>query len=246
MPERLAIWIDIEGFSFLHENHNIQALVILGRLVEDLYLIGSQVYIESPDRLFIHQYGDGFIIVSDFIEDSPKRFLAIALVLMKSLLSLGGLARAGISSGDFADVSGCLPESVQGVMKDRGLPVGRGRMTITQVMGGALINAHKVAADGPRGPSLRIDSKFHRQLSGIDGLVLMDQTASSIGVNWLVSDLPLADSIAATIRGQAFDVEQLRKNLEWYIRKFGSGLKYSWIKTGIKLLRQPAPHRGGL
>ena len=65
MSARWAIWIDIEGFKFLHAAHNIPALRILGRLIEDIYLIGNNVFPEAPERLFAHQLGDGIVMVSD-------------------------------------------------------------------------------------------------------------------------------------------------------------------------------------
>lgn len=236
MPERLSIWIDIEGFSFLHENFNPQAMLILGRLVEDLYLIGSRVYPESPDRLFIHQFGDGFVVVTDFMEESLDRIVSVAVALMKSVLSYGGLARAGISSGDFADITGCLPDSLRNILENRALPVGRGRMTITSVMGGALINAHRAAADGLSGPSLRIDSKFRERILAIEGLVINDETDKTISLNWLKSEMPQVNQILETIRGNGFSPDLLSRKLREYIGRFDDKLTDDWKSTADRLL----------
>ena len=154
MPDRLAIWIDVEGFKHLHAHHMAPALRILGRLAEDIYLVASKLYPDNPKCLYVHHAGDGFLIVADINDTTPDRFIAIAIALMRSLLSFSGVARAGVSSGDFADIFMCYPKSVQDAYDNtsRGLPVGNGTMSIMRVMGGALINAHSTAGDGHSGP----------------------------------------------------------------------------------------------
>lgn len=63
--ERWSIYIDIEGFSALYGQEN-QVLQALGVLAEGILFIGRECYPKTPDRLFAHQTGDGFIIVSKF------------------------------------------------------------------------------------------------------------------------------------------------------------------------------------
>ncbi|NQT96477.1 MAG: hypothetical protein HQ562_01920 [Candidatus Marinimicrobia bacterium] len=236
MSERWSIWIDIEGFKFLHDARNTQALLLLGRLIEDIFLIGSKVFPDDPDRLFIHQVGDGLIIVSDFMEDSLERAVAIAIVLVQSLLSYGGLARAGISSGDFADITGCYPPTIRENQNDGYLRVGRGVMSITKVMGGALVNAFSIAHDGPSGPMIRYDLKLWDRICGLENLKTMDKTDMSIGINWYSSDVPLVDDIAKNIRENKFEKVLLKRNLEWYLNEFDSQLSENWKSTARKIL----------
>ena len=161
---RWAIFIDIEGFSFF-ENvidfyRSVETILIT------LYLIGSKVYKETPERLFAHHIGgDGFLIISEFAEKNLSRPIAITTILLRSLVLNGFVGKAGISVGDFADISGCwsefykliendLPklkgdfgEYVDPAFKDRTrISIGEGLLLPISVMGGALINSYKTQA----------------------------------------------------------------------------------------------------
>ena len=69
---RWAINIDLEGFGNLYDKEDL-VLLSLCELMEGIFRIGTQYYPEPPDRIFAHQIGDGFIIVSDFPEDTLDR-----------------------------------------------------------------------------------------------------------------------------------------------------------------------------
>src|SRR5439155_1670895 len=64
---RWAIYIDIEGFSAIYSKDEVRALRGLGAVMEAVYRIGSTVCAERPNRLFVHQTGDGFVVVSDWV-----------------------------------------------------------------------------------------------------------------------------------------------------------------------------------
>ena len=66
---RWAIYIDIEGFSSIFTTNSTRAISLLGTLMKYIHLIGCNIYPKSPERLFAHQFGDGFLIVSDFPEE---------------------------------------------------------------------------------------------------------------------------------------------------------------------------------
>jgi len=236
LSDRWAIWIDIEGFKFLHAAHNTPALRILGRLLEDIYLIGNKVYPEAPNRIFAHQLGDGVVIVSDLHGENPLRPIALATSLLRSLLDFGGVGRAGIAYGDFADVLGCYPKVIRQNLRNGGLELGEGGMTITQVMGSALINAYSVAHDGPKGPCLRVDVELKEKLAEIDGLVQMDKTMKSISVDWISSNIDLVDKITNSIRSITYSKEHLSDRLNWYINKFPD-LPSEWKETAVDMLK---------
>ena len=146
MRNRWSIWIDIEGFSNLYIKNSNQAILYLNDLMTSVYRIGVHVFSESPDRLFIHHFGDGFIIVSDFPEKEPTRPLAICIAIMRHLLKKGVVTKAAIAAGDWRDISSCYPDEVITVAHDRRfLRIGQGIMTIIPVMGMALISAYKLA-----------------------------------------------------------------------------------------------------
>jgi hypothetical protein len=62
---RWAIAIDVEGFSATYEASS-QALTSIGALAKAIFVLGRFSYPESPNRLFAHQLGDGFIVVGEF------------------------------------------------------------------------------------------------------------------------------------------------------------------------------------
>jgi hypothetical protein len=67
-----SIYIDVEGFSEIYRLRQGRAIQALGELLEALFLIASKKFPATPERLFIHQFGDGFVVVSDFIEPNPQ------------------------------------------------------------------------------------------------------------------------------------------------------------------------------
>lgn len=159
---RWSIYIDIEGFGSTYDN-NSRALISLGALMEGIYLIGTRCFPESPDRLFAHQIGDGFVIVSEFGSKSLDRPLSIATLLLRRVLTHGGICKAAISEGDFADVKGCYPKSIRDNSNGDGiLSLGHGLMTIFPVMGTALINSHRIHQSAPSGSLLVIDKILYR------------------------------------------------------------------------------------
>ncbi|MBA4090240.1 MAG: hypothetical protein C0494_06570 [Sphingobium sp.] len=108
--KRWSIWIDIEGFSTLWERGN-KAVFGLNALMEGIYRIGSDVYHDDGERLFAHQFGDGFIIVADFHESELDRCTAIAVALMRHVSRAGCLARAAIAEGSLPTSPAYGPES---------------------------------------------------------------------------------------------------------------------------------------
>ncbi|QHD66770.1 hypothetical protein GS397_06735 [Sphingobium yanoikuyae] len=140
--------------------------------MEGIYQIGTRIYHADPDRLFAHQFGDGFIIVADFHEPQLDRCAAIAIALMRHVSG----ARPAIAEGAFADISGLWPMAIQAAAvrdgADDRVALGSGIMTLLPVMGTALIAANKLDAKNPvkgsiltvaSANSARISSAFQRQ-----------------------------------------------------------------------------------
>jgi hypothetical protein len=143
---RWSLYVDIEGFSVTYAT-DTQPLVSLGALMTAIYEIGSRVYRESPDRLFAHQLGDGFIVVGEFGWPALEQPCSVAIALMRAVLLSGGVAKAAIAEGELADVVGCYPETIRqlhGRALGGAFPLGGGLMTVLPVMGTALINAYKL------------------------------------------------------------------------------------------------------
>ena len=73
---RWCIFVDILGFSQLWEAEQLKALHSLRELMKAIHRIGTRVYPDEEERLFVHHMGDGFAIVSDFGEASFERPLS--------------------------------------------------------------------------------------------------------------------------------------------------------------------------
>jgi hypothetical protein len=164
MKERWVIYVDIEGFGVLY-GRDKQVLLSLGDLMEAIFLIGEKFCNESPDRIFAHQTGDGFVIVSEFGSKSLEVPIAISIALLRHVAAHGRFAKASIGEGEFADITDLYPVSVlKARLKDGSVRMGGGLMTLFPVMGTALIDAVAVAKRSPSGALLTVASSKHTRI----------------------------------------------------------------------------------
>jgi len=187
--ERWAIYIDVEGFSAIHRQYEVRAMQTLMSLMEGVYLLASKLYGKGDDRLFIHQTGDGFVIVSDFPENTLSRPVAIAIGLLQYLLAHGGVGRAGIAEGGFADVKGQLPAQIREALCGHHVELPAGIMTIFPVMGDALINAVKTQENSHKGPCLFVDPSLLASLE-FDSLQFTTRSEDLVVIDWINSAPP--------------------------------------------------------
>ncbi len=89
-----SLYIDIEGFSNMFRTDETKVLKLLSDLMGDLYKIGTRIYSDEFNRLFIHQIADGFIIYSHFGDLGLVRPISIAIALMQSTALRGGSCQA--------------------------------------------------------------------------------------------------------------------------------------------------------
>ena len=212
---RWAINIDLEGFGHLYDKEDL-VLLSLGELMEGIFRIGVQYYPESPLRIFAHQLGDGFVIVSDFPEDTFERPVAIALSLLRHVAHSGRYAKATISEGEFADIQSCYPSSViNAAGPDKRVRLGSGIMTLFPVMGTALIRAISVAKKCPSGPLLAVAAENRRRLP--DGLTVHEvQSLDIIIVDWIHSENELAKDISKKSKLKWQDTPTISEQLKEY------------------------------
>lgn len=209
--------IDIEGFSNLYESNDqsqSRAKQGLGELMKSIIQIGVCAYPDDDDRLFAYQFGDGFIIVSEFAKDDDAgRCISIAAALMKHMLINGFATKAAISTGSMSDISGCYPDEIRN-SENGSLPLGAGLMTTISVMGTALIKAHKLSGKASGNVLIVDDSQF----SNIPP-ELVSKTESNLSfINWMSDKNDLAMEIAhkASLK---FETEiKLRELFEKYIK----------------------------
>lgn len=214
---RWAIYIDIEGFGTLYDREDT-VLWALGDLMEAIYLIGTKCYPETPDRIFAHQTGDGFVIVSEFAADALNVPVAIAIALLRHVSVRGRFAKAAIAEGGFAGITGCYPKKIRDAdEKDGRVFMGGGLMTIFPVMGTALINAVAVAKRSPSGALLTLNASDATRLpSDLPVQEVVDQKVVSI--DWVHSSIPLVAEIQTAAGLSAPTIEAMTKSFSNYIK----------------------------
>lgn len=191
---RWAIYIDLEGFSALYDREN-HIMLALGDLMEGIFLIGEKCYPESPERIFAHQTGDGFVIVSEFGAESLEIPVAISICLLRHIAARGRFGKAAIGEGDFADVTGCYPQTVREAQTQYcSVRMGGSVMTLFSVMGTALIDAVRVAKRSPSGSLLTLRKKNRSRIpQECEVKQLEDQEI--ICIDWVHSELLLVPEI---------------------------------------------------
>ena len=236
MPEESwAINIDIEGFSKNYEEseeRKTYAIWGLHHLMGAIISIGNIVYPDPPERLFAHQFGDGFLIASDFYEENSERPIAIAAALMRHMLMNGYATKSAISTGGMSDIKGCYPKPIKD--SDEGtIHIGAGIMTTIPVMGSALTRAHKLSGI-KSGSQLIIDTtRFactpnYKSIIEQKGIMLID---------WVSSEIPLAEQITENAGLTAGNKEALRKKLDNYVKSKPKPPD-SWKNSTLEVLGQ--------
>ncbi len=223
---RWGIYIDIEGFGSQYDQ-TMKALLPLNSLMEGIYKIGEHKYNDDVSRLFAHQFGDGFVVVSCFEEKSLDRPVAISISLMRHVLAAGGLAKASIAEGGFSDIKGCYPRAIIEKEKNGSISMGAGLMTIIPVMGTALINSVRLDKLSPSGALLTIDASNRSRLSS--DFIGREIENDLLSINWIKGDQTLVSEICEA-SGLSNHPESERKELLVnYIKS--NKLKPSWVRT---------------
>jgi hypothetical protein len=226
---RWSIYIDVEGFSEIYRLRQGRAIQALAELMEALFLIASKKFPTAPERLFIHQFGDGFVVVSDFMEPNPHRPIAICLAVMRRLIGKGVATKAAISGGDFADISSWYAETVLAASRDRRhVNIGEGVMTIIPVMGMALIAPYKLASRHS-GAVLLLDSTIFVSLP----VGIIAKPGSPTVIDWVHSDFPLVAEVAKAAELVTLDASATEAWLRSYIDDNRSTLGVDWISATL-------------
>lgn len=151
MTEPWAMYIDEEGFAH-HWDDTISAFRGLNALMEAICRIGRNVYPDEVDRLFCHQFGDGFLIGSDFHETDLSRATLIGIAILRHVLAAGRVARGSLAEGNISDISGCYPKEIRDEPDRSRVPLGAGLLTTSSVLGEGLLRSVGVGKSGPSGP----------------------------------------------------------------------------------------------
>ncbi len=236
--KKWSLWIDLEGFSYYYfSGQGDKALRLLSFLMLDLYKIGTKMYPDDESRLFIYQFGDGFIVCPYIGDTTLERPISVAIALMQSLTSKDGFARVAISQGEIADVVSCYQREITDNLKDGSVPLGRGIMTINPVLGDALINAHKLSMLNPKGPRLLLDTKMESNIEDIlkNNVIVIYQHKDHLEIDWVRSRTKLTKEILDVIGVEHPSQEMLVKKVRDYI-SVNQSLDEEWKRSAEKLI----------
>jgi hypothetical protein len=201
--------------------------------MEAIFNVGKQICPETPNRLFAHQIGDGFIIVSEFSERSPEFPLALGIFLLRSALCAGGMGKCSISQGVFSDIKGCYPKIIQENSDDSGtVRMGRGLMRLFPVIGTALINAYRLA-NRESGSLLIIDSTLSESLPTES--VVSKTTDEYIVVDWIHTNTPETKEIETKAGRNHPNVETLEEKIRLYVDSNCNSLPEEWKNNTFSL-----------
>lgn len=237
---RWSIYIDIEGFSKLYKGSEGKAHYGIGCLASHIYNLGKNIYNGEFNPLFVHQLGDGFVIVSLNNEKDIDRSIIVTITLMRLMLISGYMTKASISIGDFADVVGCYPKFIQDeYYKNETIRIGHGVLRIFPVMGSALINSWKLLNKSASGPNLTLD-KYLKENVKLDGLIYGESTDEFIEINWLHSKLEDLEKIGRALDyTEITNINFLKIRFEDYIKN--NDLPIHWFNNANKILNANLP-----
>ena len=233
--KRWAISIDIEGFSVKWRTDRAKVLVAISEQMDAIHRIGTKAYPDSPERLFAHQLADGFLIVSEFHELCLDRAASIAIALMRHLACNEFASKATIAEGDFADITGCYPQSVWAEHIGSGsVRMGCGLMTISSTVGEAQINAYALQSVAS-GPLLLIDPPLKGKLSKDFGVCEITSCTGSSAwcIDWLTHKGRLADEIRT--KAGLCAPEDARRWLRKYLKRENTPSE-KWKRGATQLL----------
>jgi hypothetical protein len=229
--DRWGLYIDVEGFSSIYDKDKLRAIRALDELMEALYKSGSSGFSKAKGRIFMHQLGDGFVVVSEFPEETPETPLSICLGIMRHLIARGVATKAGISRGGFGDVFGEYPPTIRKAAEDhRYVPLGDnsdyGLMTIIPVMGSALTRSYKLL-NCRHGAVLLLDTTAFCEMQ--PGIVT--RAKSPTVIDWVHSDFPRVRELCNSCGLEYVNPSKAEAFLRKYIEDNRPCLSPEWISS---------------
>jgi hypothetical protein len=231
--QRWALYIDIEGFGAKWNQTTMEAFRGINALMQGIFRVGDRYYRDPPERLFAHQFGDAFLVVSDFPEERLDRAALLGIALMRHLLTHGETAKATISEGEISDIKNCYPEEIRKQFGSWNIQLGSGVMTVIPVLGTALINSVALQKQTPSGPLLTIAPENAQRLHC--GVGTMPVSDNMVALNWLRGE-PTGLQELQSAAGLKRPSEQERvKQLEAYLLS-NKELSEKWQANARKYL----------
>ena len=230
---RWALYIDIEGFGVKWNDTTMDAFRGINALMQGIFWIGDRYYRDSPDRLFAHQFGDGFLVVSDFHEERLDRPVLVSIALLRHLLAQGETAKCSIAEGEVSDIQNCYPSEVRSQLNKWNIQFGSGVMTVSSVLGSALINAVGLLKKSPSGPLLTLSRENSVRLSC--GVTIADVNEQVVAVDWLRGEPVGLEQLQIAARLKRHSESERVDQLSEYIGA-NAFLKPQWKENAQKYL----------
>ncbi len=205
VDQRPAVFIDVEGFGSLYGNESADSLWGLSDLMEGVIIIGRGAPEAGLARIFAHQFGDGFVITED-CNGGVGRMAAVAIALHQFvLIKSRHFCRSALEKGGLSDVMGCYPKAVT---ESGGSTVmlGEGLLTITPVIGTALIKTYKLLGDH-RGSVAVVPAHYRNELE--HGIVAIEENGV-LYLNWIESVSDTLDRCRHILRIGRYNADALR------------------------------------
>lgn len=234
MSQRWALYIDVEGFGVKWNDDTIDAFRGINALMQGIFWIGDRYYRDSPDRLFAHQFGDGFLVASDFHEELLDRAVLVAVALLRHLLANGETAKCAIAEGKLSDIKNCYPPEVRSQLDKKSIPFGAGVMTVMPVLGSALINTVSLHKNSPSGSMLTLSLENSRRLSCGVPIVAIENSDVMV-VNWLCGEPTGLEQLQIAAGFKRHSEQERLTQLSQYIDSNAS-LKLEWKDNSHKYL----------
>ena len=233
-----CIYIDVLGFSNMWQEHDgfTKSIMTLGTLMQGIFRIGTCLYINYGDRVFVQQTGDGFSIVHythlSLSHNSCMEYPAsIAIALMRHVnYYTGRFTQAAIARGDSSDIQSCYPEEVMNARDETGVIRlgGGGIMAHTSSMGSAFIRAARMH-NNLSGPSLILHKSHCNNLGNVEYKLIRSRKSSEkfVCIDWIRNKSDVIKHIQKESDLAKPSPCTLMKNINQYVRDNPS-LKEKW------------------
>jgi hypothetical protein len=225
MSDPWALYIDVEGFASKWNETDMEAFRGINTLMEGIFRIGTHCYAEPPARLFAHQFGDAFLVVSDSHETLFDRAALVGIALMRQLLSVGEATKCAMDEGHISDIANCYPDPIRKRYNQGHIDVGAGLMTFTPVMGTALIRTASLQKR-VHGPLFVLRKSLSDRLSTTFRLSELPDP-DLLSLNWVSGEPPGLNKLQEMAGLSHIAEEDRREQLRSYIER-NSGLGHEW------------------
>lgn len=235
-----ALYIDVEGFSYLYEEHSMRPMSLL---TSDIFALLDSGKPEFSGLSAIQYGGDGFLIkqLGSRYDKDIRRPLAIGCALMKRALIDGFTLRAQLSVGDSADVQGTYSMVMQERIQSQhtsgylgfshGYPLPLSNMLYNPIIGTAILNAYRLGK--PKGPLFVLDPLLKVDL--VEAGVSVAEAEDVVLLDWLKHDDAYVQSGMSVLEMNG--ISDYGNALRQYLARYGNQVPVDWKEGAERLLR---------